>query len=218
MGKPIDIEDLKAVLRDPRTHIAIGTVAGMKVAADRSFLSVDVSVFPEQRVIAARMSWDAVGPESGIYQFPVVGDLVLVAMPEGNDDLAHVIKRMSSKTDKIPLNALSGDLVLKALAGKVAWLTASRVNISQGDDEPTEPLMLGDITASLLSDILALLIDLSNKLATHTHVTSAPGSPTSVPIQATDFSDIGSDFDNIKSSPVDDGAILSDFAFTEKGS
>lgn len=164
------------------------------------------------------MTWDSVGPEAGMFQFPSINDLVLVALPEGNDDLAVVIKRFSSKEDKIPNTALTGDLVLRALAGKKAWLTASRINLSEGDDEPTEPLMLGDITQSLLSDILQLLKNLSILLSTHTHVTSAPGAATSPPIEAPDFVDYSQDFDNIKSDPVDNGAILSNIAFTEKGS
>jgi hypothetical protein len=59
-------------------------------------------------------------------------------------------------------------------------------------------------------------MDLCDTLATHTHVGNF-GAPTSAPIEATDFTDHKDAFEAVKLSPVDDEAMLSDIAFTEKG-
>ena len=217
MSLPLDLEALKEVFSDKSLVIAIGKITLLSVAPDRSGLKVMVSLFPDMREIVCRMSWEMVGPECGIFSFPQVNDLVLVGFAEKDFNLAFVIRRLTSIEDKIPLRAVDGHLVVKALPGKQLWATGSRVMLSQGDSEPTEPIVLGGMLQALLIDILGQLQTLSSKLALHTHITTAPGALTSPPKEAPDFTATGVALGELKASPVEDGTILSDFAFTEKG-
>lgn len=216
--KGFDLEALKGIFKDRKNHIAVGKITKLGVATDRSVLRVQVSIFPENREIIARMTWDHVGPNSGIFAFPAVDDLVLVAMADGDEENCFVIRRMTSKDDKIPLNAVDGHTVIKALAGKETWITSdTRINLSAGDDDPTQPLVLGTELKTLLVSILTELKTVTTAISTHTHIGNM-GAPTSPPQEAASFTTSGTAFDNLKASPVQDSVILSDIAFTEKGS
>ena len=210
------LEEFRQMMRDDSLHIAFGLIKVLHLAKDRSFLKVRVSIFPEERDIIARMSWDAVGPESGIFQFPVPNDMVLVAMTEGDDDQAVIIRRLTSQVDKIPLNATFGHLVLKSLKGKKVYLTSdTRVNLSKGDTDPTENIVLGQVFKTLMSDILAEFRKLIDEMKLETH-TGNLGFSTGIPDNAANYETSGVVFDNKKSSPVDDEAVLSALSFTEK--
>jgi len=199
----IDLEVFREIFKDNRTHIAIGRISEVEMAKDRSVVRVKVVIFPENVEIIARMSWEQVGPGSGIFGFPVVNDLVLVAFADGDIDQAFVIKRLTSKEDKVPLQAVSGHSVMKALDGKKVFITSdTKICLSKGDAEPTQPIVLGNVLKEALSSLIEEIIG-------HTHIGNL-GYPTGTPIQAGAFS-------SIKSSPVDDSAMLSDIAFTEKG-
>jgi hypothetical protein len=197
------LEELREILSDSKVHLAIGKITGLDLASDRSVLRVKVEIFPELREIVARMTWEQVGPESGIFGFPVVGDLVLVGFPEAEPDLAFVLKRLTSKEDKIPLQAVSGDTVVKALAGKKVHLHGTKVFMYKGDSEPTQPLILGTIFKTAYSSHL-------EKTSQHTHIGNF-GYATTPPDNAADFL-------ALKNDPVDNNAMLSDVSFTEKGS
>jgi hypothetical protein len=83
--------------------------------------------------------------------------------------------------------------------GHEVYLSASGLQF--GSQSSANPMMLGDIVQTLFSNLIQLIAD-------HTHYGNL-GYPTSAPVQAPDFL-------NLKASPVDDGAIISDKAFTEK--
>lgn len=218
MPRPLDLESLKAVFADNRTHIALAKVTRLSLLTDRSGLQVMVSIFPNEREIVAMMSWDACGADSGVFSFPQVGDLVLVGFADGSVDYAFVLRRLTAIEEKIPVQALDGSLVMKASAGTKAWMVSdTKINLTKGSDNPTENLVLGQQLKTLLSNILTNLSDLNQKLSTHQHVSSAPGAATSAPITATDYVTLKTAFDNLKASPVQDEKILSSIAFTEKG-
>lgn len=201
--KGFDLESLKQVFADKRVHIAIAQIKKLGLAADRSVLRVQVSVFPEQREIIARMSWSAVGEEAGVFMFPNVGDLVLVCMADGDEEDAFVFSRLTSKIDKIPLHAADGDLVAKALTGKKTWITSdTRINLSAGDTEPTENLVLGQVFKTMQSEFL-------EAVSLHTHIGNL-GYNTAPPDNASVYTDL-------KADPIDNEGVLSDLAFTEKG-
>jgi len=227
----VDLEAMKMIFKDQRTHLAIGKILRLSVASDRSFLKCLVSILPEGREVVCRMTWAMTGPNSGIVEFPEKDDLVLVGFADGNNDYAFIISRMSSTVDKLPLKAIDGHLVLKAKAGKQSWLTSNlKILLSKGDTVPTENLVLGQQLKTLLSYVLDQLADQADKLkqlstdiSTHNHIGNL-GYPVSAPLNAaaftaaaTQFDTKKSNFDAKKSSPVDDQAILSDLAFTEKG-
>jgi hypothetical protein len=193
---------MRELLRDNRLHILIGKVERLEMASDRSTLRVIVSIFPEKRQMVARMSWDAVGPNAGIYQIPTSGDLVLVAQAEGDEDQAFVIRRLSSKDDTIPAEATEGDLVLKALAGKATRaISDTAVYLSRPENIPTEPLVLGNVFKAMMSAFIQLT-------AEHKHIGNL-GYYTVVPDNTLNMV-------ALKVDPVDNGDILSDLAKTEK--
>lgn len=215
----MELETLKEIFKDQRQHIAIGKILKTSLTNDQSTLKAVVEVWPEQREVIATVAWGAIGPNAGVISFPLAGDMVLLAFAEGDDDLIYVIGRLTTKEDRLPTNALYGDTVLKSLEAKALWITATmgELFISRGDSQPNENLVLGQQLKNLFIDILTQLKELSDKVSTHTHAGNL-GYPTSAPNEAADFINIGSQFDNLKSSPVEDETILSDFAFTEKGS
>jgi hypothetical protein len=78
-----------------------------------------------------------------------------------------------------------------------------------------DPVPLGTELQALLSNILDKLSSLSNTLATHTHVGNL-GYPTAPPDQAAAFTTLKTNFDNYNASPVQDGTLLSEVAFTKR--
>lgn len=211
-------EELKTMMEDDSLHIAIASVKKLILAEDRSSLKVIVSVFPEEREIVARMTWDAVGPESGNFVFPSVDDLVLIAQVEGDDDQAFIIKRLTSRVDKIPVTAVDGSTVIKSLDGKKIWVTSdTRINLSKSDTQPTQNLILGQIFKSFAQSLLTEVKKLADENSKETHIGNL-GFNTSVPNNATAYSAVKDAVQALKDSPIDDNAILSDIAFTEKGS
>lgn len=202
MGKGLGLEELRSLLSDDKLSIHCAIVKKLQMASDRSVMRVTVELIPDSIMMVARMSWDAVGPDAGFFQIPSVNDLVLVAFCEGNEDEAFVIRRLTSKEDKIPVQALGGHAVVRALAGKKAYMMSdSNVLLGRGGADPTERLVLGDSFKAAYSAHLG--ID-----AAHTHIGNL-GYPTAPPDQAAQY-------EAIKASPVDDDAMLSDLSKTEK--
>ena len=200
--KPIGLEDLKHIFADDRLHMALGLVKKLAIPADRSVLKVSVLILPDMFEMVCTMSWESVGPDAGIFQFPSVDDLVIVGYLDGHEDEAYVIRRCTSKVDRIPMQALNGHLVLRSLAGKKTFLVSdTEINLVRGDTPGDEQLVLGNTFKTAYS------LDLA-KTAAHKHIGNL-GYLTFVP-------DNQADFLAIKSSPVDDSLMLSDVSKTEK--
>lgn len=109
--------------------------------------------------------------------------------------------------------------------------------IKLGSDSSGEPLVLGIVLKDLLLQILTQLKELTtqtNTIATKTAdafqatfasmagpATAPPPTGPALVAQITQagsaVNSVGSEFDSLKSSPVEDDAILSDVAYTEKG-
>lgn len=208
-------QDLKNLFQDDRLHIYLGIVKRLHLAKDRSYLKLDVSVLPENRKIVATMTWENVGPDSGEFEFPAPGDLVLLANSEGNDDDAFVIKRLSSREDKIPQAAADGDKVSRARSGNRYWnVSDSAVFLARGDDEPTENLVLGQVFKEFAQVLLEILKEHAQNDAEHRHLLF--GYLTRVPVNEGDYLQRKEEYDTIKEDPIDNEAILSDLSFTEK--
>lgn len=195
------LEELREMFKDDRLHIALALVTQLEVASDRSVLRVKCTVLPDNMSIVARMSWSAVGPEAGIYQFPSKNDLVIVGYMDGEVDQAFVISRCTSAEDKLPLQAVDGHLVMKALNGKKVYLVSdTRINLTKGGEGP-EQAMLGTTFKTAYSSHLEIDSE-------HDHIGNL-GYMTSPPNQAAEYL-------AIKSSPVDDELMLSDLVKLEK--
>lgn len=210
------LETIKDILKDESLHICVGKIAKLHIADDRSYLKCTVTIFPEMRNIVATMTWECVGPDSGEFTFPVQDDMVLVAQAEGDDDQAYIIKRLSSRADKIPAIALTGDKVHKTLNGKKFWnISDTRINLSRSETEPTENLVLGQIFKQFASELLATLKVNSQNSADHVHIGNL-GYYTFKPNLETEFLNRKEEYDTLKQSPIDDEVVLSDLSFTEK--
>jgi hypothetical protein len=218
------------MLEEPQKSSAFGIVLNTSLSQDRSVLRATVSLWPDEIEIVCRVAWDACGPDAGIFQFPQQNDLVLVEYPELDEDSPLITKRLSSAEDTIPVTATDGSLVLRSLSGKKNWLTSdTRVNISRGDAEPTENLIIGQKFKTVYTTHLNELITLIEKLviqretdANHTHI-GVFGVPVNIPIQSAvmlaekaELETIKANLESLLADEVESEAILSDFAFTEK--
>lgn len=215
--KPVDLEALREIFQDRKTHIAVGTIVKTELSPDRAVLRAEVRILTQSRNIIARVTWDAVGPNAGIFQFPVKGDLVLVAFAEGDNEQAYIIRRMSSKADLIPKQASLGHTVIRALLGLKTYVISNTMILlgRGGDTDPTERLVLGDTFKTAYSAHLASNSTTNQKAAAHKHIDSM-GFYTMPPDVASDFTAQKSAVDAIKASPVDNANMLSDIAKTEK--
>jgi len=218
MGKGFDLEAFKEALSDDKVHVCIAKVTGLELAVDKSQLLASVACFPELREIIAQVTWDAAGPDSGFFQFPKVGDLVMVAFSDGEHETAFVIKRLSSDEDTIPAQAATGDAVIKALKDqKVQILSNLKIFLGKGGDDPTEQLVLGTTFQASLSIFMEQVIDFITKYTEHQHIGNL-GYVTDVPLPTniSDAEDIQELIQDEKDSPVDDKLMLSDHTFAEK--
>lgn len=211
------LEEIREMMKDNSLHVAIAKIKALNIAGDGSVLNVEAEILPDEREIVARMTWECVGPESGFFCFPAVEDLVLVAFTE-NEDQAFVIRRMTSKADKIPETAKDSSMVMKALAGKRVWITSdNKILLSKGDTEPTENLVLGQVFKTFMADYITEIKTLIEAMKVETHLGALPGFPTGVPINAATYETQKLAIDALKTGKIDSEDILSDISFTEKG-
>lgn len=199
-----DLEAMRQILRDDSLHLVLALIDLVSVSPDKSTCRARVFILPEMRQIIATMSWAAVGASSGIYQMPAPGEMVIVGQAEGKEEQAFVVARLSSADELIPANAIAGDLVMKARAGQQAWLTSNtRINLSKSDGQPTENLVLGQQLKTVLSSFM-------QAFETHPHIGNM-GYVTTAPQNAQTVT-------SARQQNVDNGGVLSNIAFTEKGS
>jgi hypothetical protein len=226
LGKPTDLEVLREIFKDQRQHIAVGKITQLGPAPDRSCLRVQVMILDPtaevDREIVAVMSWDDAGPDCGVIRFPEVADLVLVAFVDGDPDQAYVLKRLTSQEEKIPLKALDGHTVIAALAGKNVYLSSdTKIFIGKPGNEGTEPVVLGNVLVSCLTDLVTQVEAIISAIETNPMVIcSAPGQPGLIaPALKTALDSVKTALDTNKSNflTTSSSNILSQLAFTERG-
>lgn len=160
--KDVGLHDLVEIFKDRRTHIAMGAITGLDLADDKSFLRVSVSIFPEQREIVAKMTWDHVGANSGIIAFPQVKDVVLIAFVSGDINQAYVIKRLTSQVNKIPVQAVSGDTAIVAVSGKKTWIVSdTKINLTKGSTDGDQAVVLGNVLKEFLTNFIDSILNAS---------------------------------------------------------
>jgi len=210
-----DIEILRELLDPDKMDLRCAIIQDLEIPEDRSVVLVTVNIVPEGVEMVARMSWEHVGPDAGIFQFPSKNDLVLVSFCEGDEDEAFVIRRLTSKEDKIPLMACDGHFVLRARAGTKTFLNSdTEINLTRGE-VGTEQLVLGNTFQAAYADHLGSHIAHLEADIAHDHLGNI-GYNTSPPTNVADYQMVKSDIEGVKASPVDDSLMLSDLAKTEK--
>lgn len=198
----VDLEFLRELFKDDRLHIGIGPITQIGLSQDQNILRVQVNLLPENREVVCVMGWDDIGRIT----FPEVDDLVLVAFCDGHPDEAHVIKMLTTSDEQISAFARLGHTITNSRPGKKNYIGSdTKVSIGRIDHEGSENLVLGQQIKALLSQVL-------DAISTHTHNYDDAGNPavTQPPLNASAFTGA--------KSTVDSGSILSDIAFTEKGS
>jgi hypothetical protein len=210
------LEEIKKILADGKLHVYLGIIQKLHLASDRSYLKVTVSVLPENRNIISTITWENVGEDSGDFEFPAPGDLVLLVNAEGDDDSSYVIKRLSSRVDKIPQAAADGDKVHRARTGNKYWnVSDTNIFLARGDDAPTENLVLGQVFKQFAQDFLEICKTYAQNSADHKHIGNL-GYFTAKPDIENEFLARKTAYNGIEDSPIKDEAILSDLSFTEK--
>lgn len=197
-----DLEFLREVFKDDRLHIGIGTITQLGLSQDGNTLRAQVNLLPENREVVCVYTWDDIGRIS----FPEVDDLVLVAFCDGLPDEAHVIRQLTNGEEPISAFGRLGHMISNSRPGKKNYIGSdTKVSIGRIDVEGNENLVLGQQIKSLLSSVL-------DAISSHKHVYDDAGTPSE-----TQPPDNASAFTSAKAT-VDSGSILSDIAFTEKGS
>jgi len=222
--------DLKNLLKDPHEKIGLGVISELELAEDRSVLRAKISSWPDEIEIIARVAWDSIGPNAGFIMIPQVNDLVLYEYPDDEEDHAIITKTLSSREDTIPQTAVDGSLVARSRSGKKAWLTSdSRINLSKGDTQPSENIVLGQLFNTTYKNHFDKLISLVEKVITlretdkvHSHVTiGIPSTPPSnsavMQVEKLAIQALKTEIENLKADDVVSEKFLSILAYTEKG-
>lgn len=146
-----DLELLRTIFQDPRLHIGVGVITQTGVAADGSTFRAQVNLLPENREVVAEVGWES----ANSVDFPEVGDLAVLVMADGHPDDAFLVKIISHKSTPIPMFARTGNKTVYSRAGKKVYLGSdTKVGIGRMNQEPTEPLVLGNVLVTFLTDIL----------------------------------------------------------------
>lgn len=226
----MDLEALRAVLADRRVTIAKALVDEVEVSADLSKARALVRVLPDENEAVAEIGWSATGPSAGHFALPVAGDLVLVAM-DSNDSELYVIARLTSDEDKIPLAAKLGHHVIRTLSGKNLELSAAgaayllgngNVYIGKGEFpgiDPDQPVVLGTVLQSYLTDLHAKLDSIIDTLKTSpTGIDSVGGQVAAHPSLIAALTTTKTELSAMKSFYIDSAAsgILSESIFVER--
>ena len=92
--------------------------------------------------------------------------------------------------------------------------------VGRAGETPAEPVLLGETVKEYLTGIHEKLAAVLDILIAGDHVlTTGAGSPTAPnPAKATELTQLKADFEQLKADNLDNGAVLSDLFFTEKGS
>lgn len=147
-----DLEFLRSVFADDRLHIGIGTITQLGLSQDQNLLRCQVNLLPENREVVCMMSWDDIGRIT----FPEVDDLVLVAFVDGHPDEAHVFRVLTNSDEPISAFARLGHTITNSRPGKKNYIGSdTKVGIGRIDVEPTEPLVLGNVMLSAITQLLA---------------------------------------------------------------
>lgn len=120
----------------------------------------------------------------------------LLVSPVGNDPShLNVIGAFDANRPSLE----DGESMLYDAYGHIVYLSQSKMQF--GSKSSSENMVLGQVFKTMMDTLLTAI-------ATHTHIGNL-GYQTTPPDNAADFT-------NLKASPIDDDAILSDKAFTEK--
>jgi len=206
------LQELREMMIDDSFKISLALIERVHIADDLTHLRAECLTLPDSYHIIAEIGSDSVGGRS--ITLPNKDDLVLIAFTD-EDQKAVILKSLYSNSDKIPKQAITGDTVLESLITKKLWLSSkNRINLSESDAEPTENLVFGQIFKSFASDLLTIISTKFDNSSQHTHIGNL-GIKTTPTDKAVDDQTSKADIDQLKSSPIDNGEILSELSYTD---
>jgi hypothetical protein len=188
---------------DPRVWASLAIVDEVVLEGDQGYFAA-VTLLPTEATATARIGTPYAGSGFGLHAPVKVDDEVLVVAPSGNPDEGLVITtRLWSAADVPAQEATDNpdDVVLVVEPGQSVRLVVSGGGtVRLAGVDAIEPLVLG-------AKLNALLVEVLNALTVHTHVSAAPGAPTSLPTNALTYLNASLD--------VGAGRLVSTKAFTE---
>lgn len=217
MANPGMLEELKAAFQDDRVWIDIGKIVGVDVLPDNSLVLCEVSILTKEEDynIICKMSWDDISSGGGSIQLPNVDDLVLIALPDGDAEEAFIIKRLSSQSDTIPIDALTGNKVIRAQNFKKLHLQSdTEITLASSAILATEAIVLGNELKSLLALFMTEVATISTNVSTHFHLGNL-ALPTGPPLNAVAFVASAATITTLQTTRVDSDKILSGLVKTE---
>lgn len=152
-----DLEGLREIFKDVRLHIGIGTVVKLGLSNDGSKLRCMVKLLPDGRQVVTQMAF------SDVYDvtFPELNDLALVGMVDGHPDDAFIFSLINNTEEPIPANARTGDSVKYARPTKKLYLGGTKVYVGKVGTTPTEPLVLGNVMVTFMTNVLNAFLNAS---------------------------------------------------------
>lgn len=154
-----DLEALRGMLESIKEHTAIGVITKLGLSQGNDALRVQVKLLPEEREIICIMGFSDVNDVT----FPEINDLVIVAFVEdGHPESGHIIRLVNSEEELIPLFARTGHSVKYARDGKKLYLGSdTKVGIGKPGVEQTEPLVLGNVLKTFLTNLIDAFLNAS---------------------------------------------------------
>lgn len=211
MNNDVDLETMREIFKDVRQHISIGKIVQLGLADDHNTLRVQCLMYPDQeREVVAEMTWDDIND----CDMPEINDLVLLGFADGDDQTGYVIRFLSTIEEPIPSEVASGAKVVRSRSGKKLYIggdttmvEGNSIGIGKKGHTPSEPLVLGNVLVSMLTDLLTAL-------------TQSPLGETNLSTGITTLDPgIVSALNQIKSTYLTTSSsnIVSQVAFTERG-
>lgn len=185
-------DEVRSIARREIARAANVILNGMTKAAAKDTASIE-ELFPGMPTIPER---PLVEPY-GFHSLAPDGTLNVSARVGEHFGSRYIIGHRDSARPELA----AGETVLYNQHGQQIRLENGTIKIGSPSAE-TENFVLGQVLKELLSELLSLL-------ASHTHISMPPGVLTTPPMEAAQFT-------TLKTSPVDDEAMLSDTIFGEK--
>ena len=209
----MDLRALAKAMRqpgsDPRQWVSLGIVQA--VVADTEGIFVDVLLLPEEETVTARLGAIYAGNGFGVYAGLKKDDEVLLTCPDGDAGLGWVVsQRLWSKADPPPTLPTDTELYIRVEEDKhlkIETTGTGNIQLHVGAKGTVELAGSSGEKIVMGQTLQAMLSGLMTQLAVHVHG-SAVG-PTTPPQNAAAFT-------TYKTTPIDDGKMLSDRVEAEK--
>jgi len=217
------IEVFKYLMSRDDITLGVGQITEVDNPQNNGWL-VKVNVFPEEYEVVGLMLWPKSSQEP-----PEVSDVVCLLMPQDNTETVLCFGAIRNANKPVHARTIGGECVLGAIQGKKTNIVSdTRVNIGRGGEtEESEPLVLGNILKSAMSDLYASLDRLATNLSSLNEVVTSLDSSLAGGANSVTLAAIKADLQAMTDTdlPADESEyldtastnIVSQIGFTERG-